>query len=184
MDHRRHQGAGRRTHRNSRTWGAAGLVALTLSGCGSIDEPADAPRTPPPITSSASSTPTPVQSAGDHDVGTLEYTPGPSRPPATAARRTAEKFAQLWARHDVAAARWWGDLKPLCTPKLHQQLRVTDPASVPADAIIGRAKAVVSRQDEAVFHLQASSGGTLILGTAKLEHLGWRVVTVDFQRSS
>lgn len=183
MDVCRYQAAGHRTNRSNRTRGAAVLAALLLSGCGSTSGPTEAPL-PSPITSSASSTPIPAQSAGDHDSGTLQYTPGPSQPPAAAARTTAERFARLWVRHDVPANTWWRDLEPLCTPKLHEQLRVTDPANIPADAITGRAQAVISRRGEAVFHLRATGGGTLILGTADIEHLGWRVVTVDFKRAS
>jgi len=162
---------------------AAVLAALLLSGCGSTSGPTETPP-PPPITSSASSTPAPSRSAGDNDSGDLEYTPGPSQPPAAAAQTVAERFARLWARHDVPANVWWQDLEPLCTPQLHEKLRDTDPGNVPADAITGHAQAVLSRRGEAVFHLRATGGGTLILGTAQIEHLGWRVVTVDFQRAS
>lgn len=181
-DARRHRTDGHRTRGTSRRAGAAVLAALLLSGCATTSGPAPG-ALPTTATSSTGTAASPAPSGGDNDGGTLDYTPGPSQPPPAAAQTLAERFAHLWARHDVPAAAWWHDLEPLCTPQLHEQLRDTDPANIPADAITGHAQAIDSRRGEAVFHLRATGGGTLILGTAEVPQLGWRVATVDFKRA-
>lgn len=155
-----------------------------LGGCGAGPGADPAPQ-PPLAGSLPSPRPSAPESAGHDDAGgELDYTPGPSRPAAPAARALAEKFARLWARHQVSAEMWWRDLEPLCTEALHAKLRGTDPANIPADAITGAAKPVLSRRGEAVFHLRSRGGGTLILGIADLPGAGWRVATVDFRRAT
>lgn len=182
-----HSGRGRRLPQLLSHLSAAALAALTLSGCagGPAGGPAPSETTSVETGLAASGSPALTEPAGrDDDGGTLDYTPGPAQPPPPAARALAERFGRLWARRKVNADVWWQDLRPLCTPALHEKLRDTDPENVPAGEITGPPEPVLSRRGEAVFHLPAGSEGTLILGTADVPGQGWRVATVDFRRSA
>lgn len=181
----RQPGRGSRPHRRVSHLSAAALAALLLSGCAAGSTGDSAVPSQPATGAAASGSPAPTESAGrDDEGGDLDYTPGPSQPPSATARALAERFGRLWARREVNADEWWQDLRPLCTPALHEKLRGTDPGNVPADEITGPPEPVLSRRGEAVFHLPAGSSGTLILGAADVPGQGWRVASVDFKRSA
>jgi hypothetical protein len=182
-----HPGTGSRPHRRVSYMSAAALAALMLSSCvgGPPAAPAPSSETPIGAASGVTRSPAPTESPGrDDEGGDLDYTPGPSQPAPAPARALAERFGRLWTRRQVNADVWWQDLRSLCTPALHEKLRGTDPASVPADEITGPPEPVFSRRGEAAFHLAAGRAGTLILGTADVPGHGWRVATVDFRRSA
>lgn len=87
----------------------------------------------------------PVASPGavEEDTGaTIGAHPVPSwdRASRAAALRAATRVMRAFARPRVPEARWWADLAPLLSTQAQLDYAGTDPASVPASRLTGRAR--------------------------------------------
>jgi hypothetical protein len=96
-------------------------------------------------------------------------------------RPVAERFAAVWADHDVAAGTWRERLRRYATASLMERLAVTDPVSVPTDRITGKPKLTsVTGRSHAGVTVEAK-GGLLVLGLRYADN-HWAVDSIDWRR--
>jgi hypothetical protein len=149
-------------------------VARAIGG----SEPVDSVGVPPPLGS-----PTATSELGDDSIATSESPPiATSIPGAPSPDAVALDFTRAWLHSKgVTSAQWVKGLQPYSTPRLLDQYKDADPASVPADSIRGPAQVRV--RDSLLVEVDVP----VTPGTLKLRLLvtngRWLVDGVSWERS-
>jgi len=154
------------------------VVVVSVARAMGGSRPVDSVGAPPPLSS-----PTASSELGDDSVATSEAPPVatsiPGAPPPDA---VAVDFTHAWLRSKgVTSAQWVKGLQPYITPRLLDQYKDADPASVPADSIRGPAQVRV--RDSLLVEVDVP----VTPGTLKLRLLvangRWLVDGVSWERS-
>lgn len=102
-----------------------------------------------------------------------------SAPPAPAALTMARKWALAWVRHPkgTTSKEWLAGLAPFTTEEFLPQLKDVDLRNMPAEEVIGKARAVESTTSSVVADVR-TDGPTLRITVIKRPD-GWRVDQYD-----
>lgn len=97
------------------------------------------------------------------------------------AEEAADAFAAAWLNHrDIDAASWLANLRPHCTDALAKRLAGVDPATVPADHVLGTPEA--TPQSDALVEVTITvNTGLLRLNVIAVDRR-WLVDSVDWER--
>jgi hypothetical protein len=153
-----------------------GVVGVARAIGGS--RPVDSIGAPPPLTS-----PTASSELGDDSVANPEDPPvATAIPGAASPDAVALDFARAWLNSKgVTSSQWVKGLQPYITPRLLDQYKDADPASVPAESIRGPAQVRV-RDSELVEVDVPVTPGTLKLRLLVVNKR-WLVDGVSWERS-
>jgi hypothetical protein len=160
-------------------WGIAlvlALLVLAVIGIGWLFNGAAAEA---PLTSGS---PAPAISADpSDDDSVISAAPAPSPatfPGAAQPEAVAYAFASAWVDHHVSKKEWHDGILPNATQRLANQLDDVDPASVPADRLIGRPSLVPAGEGLVNAIVTTDSGKLTLKLVAPDKH--WLVDGIDW----
>jgi hypothetical protein len=120
-------------------WGVAVVLALLVLAVVGIGRLFNGGTDEPPLTAGSPAPAISANPSDDDTVITAEPPPSPARfPGAAEPEAVAYAFASAWVDHHVSKKEWHDGILPNATQRLAEQLDNVDPASVPADRLVGR----------------------------------------------
>jgi hypothetical protein len=155
------------------------ILVLAVVGVGRLFNGSAAEQ---PLTSAS---PAPAMSVDPSDDDTV-ISPAPPPAPATF-RGTAEPeavavaFASAWVDHHVSKKTWHDGILPNATQRLADQLNGVDPATVPADRLVGRPTLVPAGEGLVNAVINTDSGKLTLRLVAPDKH--WLVDGIDWDPS-
>jgi cell division protein FtsN len=163
-------------------WGVALVLAVLVLGVVGIGRLFHGAAAEPPLTSAS---PAPAISANPSDDDTVisaEPAPSPTTfPGAAEPEAVAYAFASAWVDHHVSKQEWHDGIRPNATQRLADELNDVDPASVPADRLIGR-PSLVAAGENLVNAIVTTDSGKLTLKLVALDQ-HWLVDGIDWDPS-
>ena len=157
-------------------WGVALLLAVLVLAVVGIGRLFHGAAAEPPLTSGS---PAPAISANPSDDDTVisaEPAPSPTTFPGA-----AEPEAVAWVDHHVSKQEWHDGIRPNATQRLADELNDVDPASVPADRLIGRPSLVAAGENLVNAIVTTDSGKLTLKLVAPDQH--WLVDGIDWDPS-
>jgi hypothetical protein len=165
-------------------WGVGLVIAILVLAVVGVGRLFAGGRTHEALVTVASPAPVISIEPGDDDgVVSLDPPPSPVTSPGRAQpEAVAYAFASAWVVHKNVSAKTWHDgLVPNATKRLSDELRGVDPASVPADRVLGR-PGMVPVNDTIVNAVVNVDSGKLTLRLVSPDG-HWLVDGVDWERS-
>jgi hypothetical protein len=163
-------------------WGVALVLAVLVLAVVGIGRLFHGAAAEPPLTAGS---PAPAISANPSDDDTVisaEPPPSPATfPGAAEPEAVAYAFASAWVDHQVSAQQWHDGIRPNATQRLADELNDVDPASVPADRLIGRPTLVPAGANLVNAVVTTDSGKLTLKLVAPDEH--WLVDGIDWDPS-
>jgi hypothetical protein len=163
-------------------WGIALVLAVLVLAVVGIGRLFHGAAAEPPLTSGS---PAPVISANPSDDDTVisaEPPPSPATfPGAAEPEAVAYAFASAWVDHHVSTQEWHDAIRPNATQRLADELTDVDPASVPAERLVGRPSLVPAGENLVSAVVTTDSGKLTLKLVAPDEH--WLVDGIDWDPS-
>jgi hypothetical protein len=163
-------------------WGIALVLAMLVLAVVGIGRLFNGAAAEPPVTSAS---PAPAISADPSENDTvISAAPPPSPatfPGAAQPEAVAYAFASAWVDHHVSKKKWHDGILPNATQRLADQLDNVDPASVPADRLVGRPSLVPAGEGLVNAVVTTNSGKLTLKLVAPDKH--WLVDGIDWDPS-
>jgi hypothetical protein len=160
-------------------WGVAlvlALLVLAVIGVGRLFNGAAAET---PLTSGSPAPAISADPSDDDSVISAEPPPSPATfSGAAEPEAVAYAFASAWVDHHVSQKEWHDAILPNATQRLANQLDNVDPASVPADRLIGRPSLVPAGEGLVNAIVTTDSGKLTLKLVAPDKH--WLVDGIDW----
>lgn len=163
-------------------WGVALVLAVLVLAVVGIGRLFHGAAAEPPLTSGSPAAVISADPSDDDTVISAEPPPSPATfPGAAEPEAVAYAFASAWVDHNVSAQKWHDGIRPNATPRLADELNNVDPASVPADRLIGRPSLVPAGENLVNAVVTTDSGKLTLKLVAPDEH--WLVDGIDWDPS-
>ena len=163
-------------------WGVALVLAVLVLAVVGIGRLFHGAAAEPPLTSGSPAAVISADPSDDDTVISAEPPPSPATfPGAAEPEAVAYAFASAWVDHNVSAQKWHDGIRPNATQRLADELNNVDPASVPADRLIGRPSLVPVGENLVNAVVTTDSGKLTLKLVAPDEH--WLVDGIDWDPS-
>ena len=163
-------------------WGIALVLALLVLAVVGVGRLFNGSSGEQPLASPA---PAPAISADpSHEDSVISAEPPPSPttfPGAAEPEAVAYAFASAWVDHHVSKKKWHDGILPNATARLADELNDVDPASVPADRLVGRPTLIPAGEGLVNAVVTTDSGRLTLKLVAPDKH--WLVDGVDWNPS-
>jgi hypothetical protein len=160
-------------------WGIALVLALLVLAVIGIGRLFHGAASETPLTSGSPAPAISVDPSDDDSVISAEPAPSPATfPGAAEPEAVAYAFASAWVDHHVSKKKWHDGILPNATQRLADQLDNVDPASVPADRLIGRPSLVPAGEGLVNAIVTTDSGKLTLKLVAPDKH--WLVDGIDW----
>ena len=163
-------------------WGVGIVLLLLVVAVVGIGRLFNGAAAEPPLTSSSPALAISADPREDDTVISAEPPPSPATfPGAAEPEAVAYAFASAWVDHHVSKKEWHDGILPNATQRLADQLSDVDPASVPADRLLGRPGLVPAGENLVNAVVTTDSGKLKLKLVAPDKH--WLVDGIDWDPS-